>query len=89
MPSVESCTVAPHDALFTGLFLQEAAAKRYINLNKAVAPYRCFANCCSENSLLPERSTMLQPKCGLLLAWEVLQYPGCNAGVHWLLHAQL
>ena len=40
MPPVESFTVAAHDALFTGLFLQEAAAKRYINLNKAVAPYR-------------------------------------------------
>ena len=47
MPAVESFTVAPHDALFTGLFLQEAAAKRYINLNKGVAPYRCLGHCSS------------------------------------------
>ena len=40
LPPIDSFTVALHDALFTGLFLQEAAAKRYINLGKAVTPYR-------------------------------------------------
>ena len=40
LPAIDSFTVAPHDALFGGLFLQEAAARRYLSLNKAVAPYR-------------------------------------------------
>ncbi|KAL0021740.1 hypothetical protein WJX79_000457 [Trebouxia sp. C0005] len=40
LPPIDSLTLAPHDALFTGLFLQEAAAKRYISLNRAVSPYR-------------------------------------------------
>jgi len=40
LPPIDSLTVAPHDALFTGLFLQEAAARRYISLNRAVSPYR-------------------------------------------------
>lgn len=40
LPPIDSLTVAPHDALFTGLFLQEAAARRYISLNMAVSPYR-------------------------------------------------
>lgn len=40
LPPIDSLTVAPHDALFTGLFLQEAAARRYISVNRAVSPYR-------------------------------------------------
>ena len=40
LPPIDSFTVAVHDALFTGVFLQEAAAKRYISLNKAATPYR-------------------------------------------------
>ena len=40
LPPVDSFTVALHDALFSGLFLQEAAAKRYISLHKATSPYR-------------------------------------------------
>ena len=40
LPPLDSFTAAPHDALFTGLFLQEVAAKRYISINKAVSPYR-------------------------------------------------
>ena len=40
LPPVNSFTVALHDALFSGLFLQQAAAKRYISLHKATPPYR-------------------------------------------------
>lgn len=40
LPPIDSFTVAVHDALFTGLFMQEAAAKRYISLSKTVSPYR-------------------------------------------------
>lgn len=40
LPPIDSFTVAIHDALFTGVFLQEAAAKRYISLNKTASPYR-------------------------------------------------
>ena len=40
LPPVDSFTPALHDALFSGLFLQEAAAKRYISLHKSTSPYR-------------------------------------------------
>ena len=40
LPPIDSFTVALHDALFTGLFLQEAAAKRYISLAGGTTPYR-------------------------------------------------
>ncbi|KAA6422020.1 MAG: hypothetical protein FRX49_08038 [Trebouxia sp. A1-2] len=51
LPPIDSLTLAPHDALFTGLFLQEAAAKRYISLNRAVSPY---------SQVLPNMTIMLQ-----------------------------
>lgn len=35
-----SFQVAPHEALFTGLFLEEAAAQRYLSLNAGTSPYR-------------------------------------------------
>lgn len=47
LPPVDSFTVALHDALFSGLFLQEAAAKRYISLHKTATPYRQDLTCMS------------------------------------------
>ena len=35
-----SFVVAPHEALFTGLFLEETAARRYLGLNAATTAYR-------------------------------------------------
>ncbi|KAL0039754.1 hypothetical protein WJX77_006967 [Trebouxia sp. C0004] len=51
LPPIDSLIVAPHDALFTGLFLQEAAARRYVGLNRAVSPY---------SQVLPNMTIMLQ-----------------------------
>ena len=53
LPPVNSFTVALHDALFGGLFLQEAAAKRYISMHKATPPYRQGLPCMSRPSVSP------------------------------------
>ena len=47
LPPVDSFTLALHDALFSGVFLQEAAAKRYTSLHKATPPYRQDMACMS------------------------------------------
>lgn len=61
LPPIDSFTVALHDALFSGLFLQEAAARRYISLHKTTPPYRYDMGYVAvyESAGLPHDYTML------------------------------
>ena len=41
---------APYDALFTGLFLDELAAKRYLSLKPEIKPYRYGTLLCQQDA---------------------------------------
>ncbi|KAL3134106.1 hypothetical protein ABBQ32_008528 [Trebouxia sp. C0010 RCD-2024] len=63
LPPIDSFTVALHDALFSGLFLQEAAARRYISLHKTTPPY---------SQIVPNMTAMLQQMTLNYFAGQVL-----------------